>query len=509
MKINSRLCPIWLQKIVVFGSFLTLIFLSFYNQPYYPTTWFDEGLTLQGAMNLARYGQYAMRSSEGFRVLDQPLLANGPGVVLPITVIYKLFGVGLIQARVFMSIFLVATVLVFFATVNQLFGFAPALLSSFFLLALPQEGILLLGRNALGLVPSLGYFFGGFYLWLKAIEHDNWLYTIVAGALWGIATVTKGQYLLLIPMLLLVGLADWFYYKKKIYRKVFLVLLLIAISLGIWYGMQLIVEGSGQFVQNLHALRASSAVTVTSFRSERLPGNIWYLFRSGILFIILPSWLYIVWSCKEFNLVSVQLLLPVIFVPAWLVWYSFASVGWHRYALDPYVIGVVFTGKFLVDAVCTLRARELSSCNETQFPQTLSAGFILVIFGASLWGFSSQVTRIFEKPDTSPQLFSDFLQKYIRSNEVIESWEWEIDVMTPELTYHHPSNDWVDKMTAVLQFGDPLVEEYDLFEYNPDFLINGPFSKWTGLYSKAITDACCTLIKKIGPYDLYQVSKSW
>jgi hypothetical protein len=40
---------------------------------------------------------------------------------------------------------------------------------------------------------------------------------------------------------------------------------------------------------------------------------------------------------------------------------------------------------------------------------------------------------------------------------------------------------------------------------NPDYLIDGPFSKWTGLYHKALAEDCCTLITQIGSYDLYSV----
>ena len=75
---------------------------------------------------------------------------------------------------------------------------------------------------------------------------------------------------------------------------------------------------------------------------------------------------------------------------------------------------------------------------------------------------------------------------------LIEPWEWEIDAKT-DLTYHHPTSDWVDKFTAVLRFGDNLEASYDPFEHQPDYLIDGPMSKWRGLYAPYLADGGCTL----------------
>ena len=115
-----------------------LLFIGLYNQPYYPKTWQDEGFVLQGALNLARYGQYAMKSSEGFRLLDQPLIANGPGVVLPITAAFYFLGIGLIQARLVMIVFLVIVTVLFFVLANRLYGVSAAIISVLLLLAVPS-----------------------------------------------------------------------------------------------------------------------------------------------------------------------------------------------------------------------------------------------------------------------------------------------------------------------------------------------------------------------------------
>ena len=71
------------------------------------------------------------------RILDQPLVANGPGVVLPVAAVFAVFGVGLLQARLLMAIYFVVAAMTFFAVAKRLHGVPAALVSSFLLVALP------------------------------------------------------------------------------------------------------------------------------------------------------------------------------------------------------------------------------------------------------------------------------------------------------------------------------------------------------------------------------------
>ena len=129
---------IW-RRLLIVSALAGLAGLALINQPYYPASWQDEGFALQGAMNLVRYGQYAMRSSEGFRVLDQPLLANGPGLVFPLSSAFSVLGIDLVTARLVMVVYFVATAALFFAVARRLFGTQAALISTVVLLALPGE----------------------------------------------------------------------------------------------------------------------------------------------------------------------------------------------------------------------------------------------------------------------------------------------------------------------------------------------------------------------------------
>lgn len=501
--VRHRTVP-WL---VGFAGLVALLLLGMYRQPYYPSPWLDEGFVLQGAINLVRYGQYAMKSVEGFRVLDQPLIANGPGIVLPLAGAFALFGVGLLQARLVMVVYLVLTAILFFAVARQLYGPVAAVLSLFLLVAVPQEGFLWFGRMALGNVPALGYFLAGCLLWLVLLKRKCCFYAVGAGLFFGLAMVTKGQYGLVIPVLLLVALADVLYYWQVGVRWIGLVLVGAFFCLGLWYLVQLALVGWESFPEHLDAVRSSSRATVFALRPARIPGSLMYLIRSGMPLFVVPGLLYAGWSCRKRDLDSYRRLLPLAFVAVWLCWYALASVGWHRYAFAPYAVGLLFAGRFVAGAVCFLRQRDGRLSIRGRMWTVGRVGVALLIAGILLGGARGLVQRvqsIVAPPDLSPERFAVYLRDNVSPGAVVESWEWQIDTLV-DLNYHHPSNIWVDRMTAVSQFGEQLAVEYDLFEYRPDYLIDGPWSKWMGLYAAPLADGCCTPIATFGPYDLYRV----
>jgi hypothetical protein len=62
-----------------------------------------------------------MRSSEGFKVLDIPLIANGPGLALPIAAVFAVAGEGLLQARMVVVAFALLAEVAYFAIARRLF----------------------------------------------------------------------------------------------------------------------------------------------------------------------------------------------------------------------------------------------------------------------------------------------------------------------------------------------------------------------------------------------------
>ncbi len=491
---------------VVIGLFV-LLFLFLYNLPYFPVTWLDEGFVLQGAMNLVRYGQYAMKSAEGFRILDQPLIANGPGVVLPIALAFRLFGIGIVQARLVIVAFGLATFAVSYGIVSKLYGRVAAWISLIILIGLPYEGFLFYGRQALGNMPGLFYFVLGYILWIKAIERKNLMAAAGAGLLWGLAMVTKGQFLLLLPVVCLAFLVERYYYKQAVALRYLAMAGSMALCLGAWQVFQLVMIGPEHYSRHLETIRSSLHVTILAFQPVRIPGNVFYMVRSGLGLFIFPAWLYTAWQCYQKRPGSALQLILVLIIPTWLTWYAFVSVGWARYAFDPFTLGLLLTGKFTVDLYAALRGR-LPGKEHTLFnsPWLYKAGWGLLVamtIGVC-WGYAHRFQQIAQRPNTDAFQFADYLLQTLDKNSVVETWEWELDALA-DLNYHHPTNDWVDEKTAEVQYGKPSTTSYDLTAYHPDYLIDGPFSKFTGLYKQSIDSGCCRYLHSTGMYDLYQV----
>lgn len=495
----------WLVCLVGFG---VLIFLATFRQPYFPTTWFDEGLVLQGAINLVQHGQYAMRSVEGFRVLDQPLTANGPGIVLPISAMFAVFGVGLLQARLLMAVYFVFAIILFNRVTKLLYGETAALISIIILLAVPDEGFILFGRQALGNVPALMYFLAGCYFFILLVERKSNWFAFLSGLFWGITLVTKSQYWVILPVLAALLLLDLIYYKQIGIKSGILVLTITFAGFAFWQLIQLVIIGSENYGQYVEAIRSSAKQTVFAFRTMRIPGNIWYLVRSGFPVFVIPGLTIAFLDSRREHRLGIVRAFLVLFVVTWSLWYVFVSVGWHRYAFEAYSLGVIFFGvAFLKAFQYILKSRD--SLKEWTWQVylvniTIVSFLILSTLWSVYYGYR-QIQRILLHADSSPQLFAEYLRKNIPSDAVVESWEWEIDALTPGWTYHHPTNDWVDRKTAETQFGEVFSDKYGPLAFNPAYLIDGPFSKFTELYSDAISGGCCTRVIDIGSYTLYEI----
>jgi hypothetical protein len=80
------------------GGILLATFLfvgSFYNLANYPTIWWDEAIFSETAANLVQHGRYAFTVQSPDHLSDLDFrISVGPVVILPVALVYHLFGVG-------------------------------------------------------------------------------------------------------------------------------------------------------------------------------------------------------------------------------------------------------------------------------------------------------------------------------------------------------------------------------------------------------------------------------
>ena len=151
--------------------------------------------------------------------------------------------------------------------------------------------------------------------------------------------------------------------------------------------------------------------------------------------------------------------------------YTLVPAGWPRYAFEPYSLGLALSGGF--PDRCRHMAPSRGGAVRTrgkgpdlvEGPGSHPAGSHAR--RRSRWlDRAARATVLRAGPES--QRFADYLRRNVGPRAVVESWEWEIDTLA-DLNYHHPTNDWVDAYTALLQFGEPLPRRDDPFQYSPDY----------------------------------------
>lgn len=501
----SKTLAIRLLKGLGLAAFL---FLLLWNQPYFPKTWIDEGFTAQGAMNLVRYGEYAMKSSEGFRVLDQPLIANGPGIQLPIAGTFAVLGIGLWQMRLVATLFALGAMVAFFSAGQRLYGTAAAFTSAILLIALPYEGFLYYSRIAMGNIAGLFYFFVGFIFWLKLVDTRRWRFALGAGVLFGLATITKGQYnFYLLPCLAVMVIADLLYYRQVGITKMAGVL---ALTLGVfaaWSTVQLLIVGPENYAAHVAAVRANAVITVLGFNFDDLPARVSYLLSKGVSFIHLPAVAFALWCARSRTLDGLSHAFVPVFVMFGFAWYVVASIGWARYAFEPYAVGMLAAGHLVISIARALRratpsTRTPGSAFEVQHVLALLTFTLIVTSGA--YGVVRRVVNVTAPPDRSAETLADYLRANIDRTAVVETAEWELAIQT-DLNYHHPADEWVNRATLHTHGAPQDMAAYEPLVYGPSYLVAGPFSKWAQLYDDEIERGCCEEIFVVGEYTVYRV----
>ena len=155
----------------------------------------DEWHHLDVARNLAVHGLYASGNQEDGFILFDDYDSVGPPVILPVAAAMRLGGPDLESARVVMALFFVVFAGVTFAFVAPVFGGWAAVASS--VLALGAWGSAYLGRALYGEVPALMFLLLALIAGRAAIQRSHpWRWGVVAGAMFGLAILSK-YYLLM------------------------------------------------------------------------------------------------------------------------------------------------------------------------------------------------------------------------------------------------------------------------------------------------------------------------
>ena len=484
-----------------------LVFLAFYNLSDYPTTWFDEGVHLHVPQTLVRYGEYADRSSDGFRYFG-PTLGVGPAVMLPIAGVYQVFGIGLLQARVVMALYFLAALYLFYRLARVLDGPWVAAAALAFLVGSPAVAMAETGRQVLGEVPGLFFLLAGLLVWFSAWD-GSWGRLTLAGLLFGAAATTKYQNLIVLaPTIGLAAAADLLYYRAARFRVFFWPGVVLAAVFGLWQAVLVVYLGPLTSAENFAALREATAGAAAVFSPEAMGRAVRELlsFRAYGGMIVLAV-VYGLSCAVPRSREGQRWGIVVLLVAVNLGWYVVASIGWPRYAFAGLAFASLFVGKFFVDMLQGLAGALRSS---RDVPQTMTLrGLQVAVASWALFILTSSLITTFrpvlDPPENFPAAMSAYLDREVEKGAIIETWEQELGALTTH-NYHYPPARLLN--TAVrhiwLAGPSPSLQYKPLETERPPYVLVGGFGRWVGVYPTEGLEKDYTLETRIGSYELYR-----
>lgn len=487
---------------------LLIYFFAFHNLTRYPAPWFDEGSHLHVPKTLALYGEYADISSDGFRYYG-PTIGVGPTVMLPIAAAFKLFGIGLIQARFVMALYLLAACYIFFKLAEHLSGKAVAWIALALILSSRSVLFLEYGRQLLGEVPGFFFLALALYLWFVKWNENDVKRLATIGLFFGLAMITKYQYLLfLAPTLILSWGLDIFYYKTSSHKNFLIPGIVAAGSFGIWQVFTLMYLGPATMTENLALLRASAEGAAFNFNLAQLAANVGALSsRAVYLEALLPALIYAFFvsapRAREAQKFSVLFLM----IALNLVWFIVASIGWIRYAFLGLTLSSIFIARFFHSLTEGFNFDWSGGFFRSLFEVKNAARLALTLWLVAIVAIplAKTVSEIAFPGPNNAQLMADYLNANVPESAVIETWEPEIGFLTNH-NYHYPQNELLAvAVNQVYYGGEPVRDRYSFVETeNPEYLLVGEFSKWTLIYPVEYVFENYQWVQTFGDYDLYQ-----
>jgi hypothetical protein len=362
-------------------------------------------------------------------------------------------------------------------------------------------------------VPGLFFLLVGLWLWFTQWENATWKRLSWIGVLFGLAMVTKYQYLLfLIPMLGLSWVLNMVYYRGTSHRHFLVPAVAAGLLFAVWQGITIRYLGPATMLENLAMLRASAEGAAFTIDPVRISATLADLkSRSAYLTVLFPSLVYGFLISLPRTRDAQKWSTLFLMVALNLGWYVVASIGWIRYAF----LGLVFTSLFTARLFSELTEGfkldvHWSGISETwQSMQERQTILKLVLLGwlvyLILLPLAKTTTEIAFPAPASAQEMADHLNKTVPVAALIETWEPEIGFLTDH-NYHYPPNRLLAVAIAqVYSNGEPVHNSYDFVQTErPEYVLLGTFAKRTDMYPLDELQGEYELIQTFGDYDLYQ-----
>jgi hypothetical protein len=464
----------------------------------YPRIWFDEGYKLNAAFTFLQYGVYGTHTVNGFLPFD-PGISSGPVDVLAVALSFKLFGVGIISARLVSVIFSLLAVFSLYHIAVYLYDTRASLFIILGVIAFPAiegTGLFLIGRQVLGEPAALGLITAGLWLWFRSWTNNSNTASLVAGLLIGLGLLSKTQIAIaLLPTLFIIGMARGLRYRSHWLND----LLPVVAAVGVILVWMII----GRLFTPVEEAHQNSRMLLEAVRTNLITG-LWGRSLTGHSLLILAVmgvglfsglWRWYQQGVFPRNNAAWAEAAVTLFVGLSAIWFALLSVGWPRYAFAGLVFSLLLNGKLAWNL----------------FRRVMPAHFYRPAIGAlcALTLVTNLAPIAIARYTPDAQVASAYIQANIPKDAVVETWEWELDALSLHSAFHHPPQDYL--FEAIRQFSHEKRDfdlDYDALRANPDYIVTGGFSDWTGIYKRDVLYSECAPVTEIGIYRIFDCNQA-
>ncbi len=498
----------WIHYLIFAAAAVVVIFSLLDRLDQYPIPWYDEGSHLHVAKNYVLNGIYSDYSSEGLRPFG-PTIGVGPTVLLPIALVFKLFGVSIPLARLVIVAYALAALVMFYLLTSRYLNFPSTMITLALIFFSPGIDFIFHARTVLGEVPGLFFLCAGLWLWLRP-GTASYGRLLLVGVFTGLACITKNQFaLVILPAMLLNWIADLFWYRRRGWRYFVIPGIVAGVLFGFWTYIVIIKLGQGDsFSENLATLRTASAGAFFVFSRASLERAVRFLVDSSVYSaLFVPAFIYGLFLSlrrdEEGQLYGMLMMFIITGTGLFI-----ASLAWPRYAFGTLCLTAIFAVKLIHDFTNGLRFSwsEIRASLRGEKP-TLPVLITILAFSwimiSIILPIYTQLHKVSDHGSTAAYELADWLKENVPADALIETWEPELGVVSDNNFHFPPQIVLAKSVAAQWENGPPASDAYDFRDYvDPDYIIIGTFDKYTDVYLiERIGDY--EKIKSIGDYDVF------
>ncbi len=383
-----------------------------------PKTGFDEGLFIQIARNLLTHHSYVLRASPTQVVPAGVLATVGLPVMVPISLSFHVFGIGLLQARVVMVIYILLMVTTLYLFAYSVWGFRAAMWGT--LLVATHAPVYGNGKNVLGEVPGLFFFFLFLYFLfcLERKERPARAEWMGVGLAAGMFVATKPTFILILPVVF-----GAFVLLRKRMRMDWKNILLAIVALVIPIGANFLLQFGCSFSAIMNGFRSYSNLPgLQQYTGLTLPAliqrNAWVFVRQATpayLFATFCAWAaYVFVRCRRKRPIPLHECIAFVYVVLSIA-YFLKTPGFFRYLF----VAQAITLPYFAVSCRAVAASFKRSWIKARITQSLLAALFVVmvlfqtyqvLFSSWVAGYyqstrSKELAEYFQQLDPSTQVF--------------------------------------------------------------------------------------------------------